>query len=280
MIDFIASIPQFVLNILITMLASGLIAVVVFYVRRQLELVELANKTRTSINEITGNEFSTGDQIENVKEAIASLIEFAREKKPDQIVGVHTGGRLASVLVCEALGLSSHKCGFISTDINPGREPYLRPETNSLSGRLLIIDDVTRTGSTFEIIRRNIIRDTLSGVYSVISANFAVLLVAKERKRLEKGFFIPDWWAFTADNPDQALPWSSLSANIRAAHLLKRRNKAYDKKKIDLHDELVKNYEFSLYTVKLALDDNKRFDELVQSDELFLSWSSENAKLL
>lgn len=243
------------------------------YVRRQLSIAQLADGNLTTDHpEIPGSSFDFGDPVENLRTAIRDLTAFAQKSDFDQIVGVHTGGRLASVLVCESLGVSTSKCGFISTDIRPNREPQLHSSLNSLHGDILIIDDVTRTGSTLEIIRRNIIRDSLLKENAVRSVSFATLLVAKKRERLAKGFFVPDWWAFTTESPDTALPWSRLSTRTRAAHLLKLKKREYDERFIEIHSALISDHGFSLYCAKLSLYEPKIFAELVDQGQILSHW--------
>src|SRR6476660_7700703 len=59
--------------------------------------------------------FVEGDCLEGDKfaDGVAALLQYAKQVNPDWILGVHPGGRLLSVRICEFLNLDPTRCFFV-----------------------------------------------------------------------------------------------------------------------------------------------------------------------
>ena len=261
---------QFFAELMVFAILAALSIPTAIYVRNQLARAKIADKHSWDLSIFDRSHLPEMLSADYLNSAFDGLCDLVRKEKPDFIIGVHTGGRILSVLVCERLNLSPSSLRFISTDMQPGRQPYLVAATDSkkMSGKVLIIDDVTRTGSTLEIIRRQILSQMLSGESSIHSTVFAVLLVAAERVKLPNGFFVPDWWAYFTRKQDVDFPWSSLSEATRLAFSLKHDGRETDERVIRIHRELVTNYQFALFCAHLSIENKEQFKDMVRKGTL------------
>lgn len=266
--DFIASLsPSNFLGLILSITVS-VIALSILAVKHQVKMVAAANRNFKTTRQIEAPEFPSESMAEGTQQAIDQLVKYAKEIDPDCIVGVHAGGRLVSALVCEELDIPEHHCGYFSTDLYRDREPQLFMKSNSLHGKVLVIDDVIRTGSTLEMIRRKITHDTFYKKMDVDSSFFAALVVAEDRRKFSKGYFFPDWLRFKTKRDDEQLPWSRLNAGIRMAMMYKNKDRDFDEYMIAVHDRLIKDVSFALYCVNLAMRDEVKFEKLLDNKEL------------
>jgi hypoxanthine phosphoribosyltransferase len=181
-----------------------------------------------------------------LQEATEAMVFYARNMKPDWVVGVNLGGRMLSVLVADAIGLEPTKCLFVSTD--PDRDPNVvfQPSVdhlNCISGKMLVVDDITRTGDTFRLFRKylNDLNFTKNFDLSVVS--FAVVaIVAYET------FFrpCPDWARFRSTSRNLKFPWTELSSSIQLAYSYRHSKRDYDQSVIDEYDRLCSDFQYAL----------------------------------
>lgn len=256
-------------------LAVLLFVVALYSVHRQASVLMLANEKFSTKNTVDAPDFPSDDMVGATTKAVAALTEYARSVDPDFIFGVHAGGRLTSTLVCDALKVDQRKCGFISTDVENSREPRLLFDGNGLSGKILIIDDVVRTGSTLELIRRKLIRDSLSGNIRIDNIFFATLVVAEKRRRYRMGYFYPDWLHFKTTKSDEQFPWSRLNAAVRAATLSAAKGRESDDTVLDIHDRLIRDFPFALFCANLALNNYEKFNALLDARALAVEYDTE-----
>lgn len=184
------------------------------------------------------------------KEAVGSLIQYAREVKPDWIVGVHPGGRLLSVYVADALSMDSTRCAFLST--SKDRSPQIRfdPHPNLMSGNVLVIDDIVRTGKTLRAVKSYLESVNFTGGYELSSVKFAALTVTDDPHL----WFVPHWAKFKTENSRLLLPWTQLSQDIGAAFAAKTANWEYVEAHVEFHERLVREFAFALEWARFYID--------------------------
>jgi adenine/guanine phosphoribosyltransferase-like PRPP-binding protein len=153
--------------------------------------------------------------------AIDKLVQFARLQNPDWIVGLHPGGRLISTYVAEQLGVAPDRCLFLRTDLNRMRAEVdmtlnLRFEAEPvgrMEGKVLVVDDVSRTGRTIKEVGAFLAERTNSGLASIRGVCFAVLVRAEVSIQQTSV-----WAAYTTRERNINLPWSPLSNRIDQAY--------------------------------------------------------------
>jgi hypoxanthine phosphoribosyltransferase len=183
----------------------------------------------------------------DLQRAVADIIAYAREYKPDWIAGVHPGGRLLSVIVGEQLGLSPDRCIYVSTyRSRTANIDFMPPINNVFAGKLLIIDDISRTGDTLRAIRSYLYARNLGDSnYRLTSVRFAVLLVVETPDDSELRFR-PDWVYGRTKNQNFKLPWSQLSADIREAYDNRQARYWYNRDAIREHRRICRDFEYAL----------------------------------
>jgi hypoxanthine phosphoribosyltransferase len=207
-----------------------------------------------------------------VEEAILALASYAKTFNPDWVIGMHVGGRLASVLVAKAAGIPKERCGYVRMttrkEITFERQNGQK-KVDVFDGRMLIIDDVSRTGRTFRnlksfLVERNFLPSTLNNateaiqnptvIFSLDTVKFASLLVVSNDE-INDGEFRPDWVYRRTSNKSVALPWSDLSEVVRVALENKSKSKPAvgDAKTLLEYETLCESYDVSLEKAELFL---------------------------
>ena len=198
----------------------------------------------------------TADRLNEMKDsdlqrAIAEIIAYARDFSPDWIAGVHPGGRLLSVLVGEQLRISPDRCIYISTyRSRTGKIQFMPAIENVFTGKLLIIDDISRTGDTLRAIKSYLFARNLGDSnYKLSSVRFAVLLVAETTTETPDDSeirFRPDWVYGRTEIQNIKLPWSQLSADIREAYDNRQAGYWYNRDAIREHRVICSNFDYAL----------------------------------
>lgn len=202
---------------------------------------------------------------------IDEMAERISEQKPKFLAGVHTGGRLLSVLISEKLNIKPENVLYFSTDASRSTEIELeRPHgLNFLGGSLAVIDDISRKGNTLASIKDLIVREAGAREEWFNTADFYTLIVNTGRKsRFRRGYFIPDWYGYACKSFTQGLPWSCLSNEVKLAYSNRAISLNHEKYFIDIHERLIKDYQFASRCAFLAIQEPEKFNEIVQNRQL------------
>ena len=184
-----------------------------------------------------------------LNDAVARLIEYATEVNPDWIVGVHPGGRLLSVYMADKINLDASRCLFVRTD--PDRTDRLvfeLPPNEKMSGTLLVIDDISRTGDTLEALKLFFVERNFTDVCALQRIYFAVLLVVSIADYEES--FRPDWVRFRTDNRWFKLPWTDLAVKVKTTFAAKRMGLHFDPNVIEQHERMTIDHNYTLGLAK------------------------------
>jgi hypoxanthine phosphoribosyltransferase len=198
--------------------------------------------------------FAAGDRLcgSLLTESIAQLKSYTELVKPDWILGVHPGGRLLSVLIADQLKFPSNRCRFIRTTSHHSKKIILEPEgykPNEPQGKLLVIDDISRSGDTLGVVKSFLFARNYTDGYSLTRILFSVLVVVwNEDESLFE--FRPDWVCYRTDKQWLRLPWSGFSAEVAEAYRLKAANREYDHDVIKKYDRIILDYDYALAFAK------------------------------
>jgi hypoxanthine phosphoribosyltransferase len=193
-----------------------------------------------------------------LKECILDLAEYTKVFSPDWIMGVHTGGRLLSVLLAEEVGHPRGACGYIGTKSTRSKritiETHNRNSNRPLEGKVLIVDDISRTGNTLDCVKSHLEHINFSTFFDeeqgksvaiLDSVKFAVLVVVDDSDERDLKFR-PDWVRYKTAEDFFKLPWSELSAKIESAYKSRSSGYEYDSDAIETHENIIKDYDFAL----------------------------------
>jgi hypoxanthine phosphoribosyltransferase len=198
---------------------------------------------------------------------IHDLAEYARAFNPSWIVGVHPGGRLLSVYIADKLSIPLERCLFAHTEPEHISEILVRglKPDQELSGPVLVIDDIARTGNTLRAVQAHFRYYTSHGTYKISRHLYAVLLLVDREKEM---VFVPDWYKFTTKVSFIKFPWSPLSEKIR--HELVQRTKGFkvDERYLALHEKMAEDPKIALQVAKMAIEASDRFEELFARNAL------------
>ena len=189
----------------------------------------------------------------NLRDAVVKLVAYSKQLNPDWIVGVHPGGRLLSVYVADRIGLDQSKCGFVRTD--PDRTDRLvleLPPNEKMTGRLLLVDDISRTGDTLDALKWFFIERNFSSICALDRINFAVLLVVSDPDNAYA--FRPDWVRFRTEKKWFRLPWTDLAVRIKTAFAFRKMGLQFSQAAIDQHEQLVSDYNYALGLARKYID--------------------------
>jgi hypothetical protein len=197
----------------------------------------------------------------DVREGISEIKSYINDLSPDWIIGLHLGGRLLSVYISDKISYPIENCLFMCRSpegdtleiLHPSDKPIPNPP---YEGKLLIIDDISRSGITFSTIRGYFMKINYKSEYHLRHVYFATLLEmfephpARNRSR-------PDWsWGLTTDI-EARFPWSLESAKFARALNLRRSGFKIDKQMESLLDEFRRigtDYQYALKMAKKYID--------------------------
>ena len=199
---------------------------------------------------LSGDDRLDGGQL---KKSVDDLVGYAKKIKPTWIVGVHPGGRLLSTFVGDQIGLPSYRCLYIRT--NRHREVVFVPPINApLEGTVLIIDDISRTGKTFNSIKYELIEKNYSEKFRLTKVYVAVIAV--EFKQEAEDTFRPDFAVYRTEVEHLKFPWSEFSARIGVAITRKNDGLTFDESVMSEYVRLIEDYEFARELGKQYLEES------------------------
>ena len=184
----------------------------------------------TPVRELESAPMVSGDVLsgEGLEKALYEIATFAKSQRPDWILGVHVGGRFLSVAITHLLGLSPKQCLFVSTHRSRNSKFTIESEgegaLGEISGSMLVVDDISRTGATLRDLKNFLHARNYAGEFKLSKVIFAVLVIASESGVL-MGRFRPDWFYFKTLLRYFRLPWTDLSLAVQTAYDQRERGK-------------------------------------------------------
>lgn len=200
-----------------------------------------------------------------LREACDALVEYARGFKPDWILGVHPGGRLLSVYVGHLLGIPADRCLFVSTCREYQDEPEVRGFLERVEGKLLVIDDISRSGATLHVVKDLLEDLNRSGKFDLGRVAFAALTVVTMPFG-GRDIFRPDWTRFGTTDPNFHLPWTGLSREIRTELVKRKAGQRFDAQIIDIYEDLISNQDTAYGLVMGFLEAESESDAVAEGE--------------
>jgi hypoxanthine phosphoribosyltransferase len=149
------------------------------------------------------------------QEAIPGLVGYARKLNPDWIAGVNPGGRMIASRLCKEIGLGADRCFYVKYDTETGNLA-LKSGARLISGTLLVIDDISRTGNTLQSVKAFLYENNGIGPLQLQAVRFGVLVVDATPDE-EHTDFAPDWACFkTTAGGNFRFAWTAMSDAIKA----------------------------------------------------------------
>lgn len=203
---------------------------------------------------------------ETWRQSISELITYVKHENPDWIIGVHPGGRILSTFVADQLNFPTHHVKFAHTEPESYLSISIR-DVNEISGKVLVVDDITRTGTTLRAVRSKIVESVRPNFVNN-SLRVAVLAIvnAFEDKDAVISPFSPHWFWMATDYKYLELPWSKLSDKIKSSYNNNQKGVDHPEYFIKLHEKMATDFEFSLSIAKLCMDDYDSFEEHIDQE--------------
>lgn len=188
-----------------------------------------------------------------VSEAVPGLIDYARELNPDWIAGVNPGGRVLSAKLASEIGLDAEKCFYIRADRATNTIDFVPDIKWPLTGKLLIVDDISRSGDTLAFVKSILMQKNGNGNFQLKRIDF-VVLVLDFRGGKHYAEFAPDWAGFKTDEGDAfRFPWSDFTGLIKKECQRKKEMRAREAKATGIvpvveevgDERLAENFEYA-----------------------------------
>jgi hypoxanthine phosphoribosyltransferase len=202
---------------------------------------------------------------DRVMAAIEELSEYAKSVKPDWIVGVHPGGRLLSVYIANRIKFPRDRCLFVRTSANRSRSIVFEPQRSQLNypiaGKLLAIDDISRTGQTLLTLKRFFISQNYrepeadNPEFKLKIVRFAIMLIVTQPEKTGWNFR-PDHVCYRTKEHYFRLPWSTLSSEIEMAFASRRQKMDFDGNVIAAYENIAKDYDYALEVAQRFMEDD------------------------
>lgn len=195
--------------------------------------------------------------IDALTDPLLQLTRYAQAYNPNWIVGVHVGGRILSAALTSLLSLKPENCLFVSTHFTRNRlfvlESHEGKTPNQISGRVLVVDDIVRTGNTLRNLRTWLMdHNHAQGPWEISDIAFATLIVATDGFNSPPSFR-PDWMFHRTRALDFALPWTELSRRISEAFDNRDRGRQFDQSEIDQHEMMARDFSLAIALAKKYL---------------------------
>jgi adenine/guanine phosphoribosyltransferase-like PRPP-binding protein len=193
-----------------------------------------------------------------VRAGAEELGRYVGDLGPDWIVGVNLGGRLLSAYVADLIKFPRPKCLFMRRSDDNRTMAFVeqREQTSAnwaYNGNMLVIDDISRTGGTFEAIRSVLVGINYTNEFDLRRVYFATLIEVLEPHSLRVR---PDWsWRYTDERYNIRFPWSMLGLGIVSALRRKgvRPRLNLDEKDYEIlaeYQRIGSDFEYALATAK------------------------------
>ena len=142
---------------------------------------------------------------EESKLGLRYLFEYASKYKPDHIVGINRGGVLLSAAIVIELQIITEKFTRCMIVTKKGK---LECDNKNIKGRVLVIDDISRTGGTLEMAI-----NFLKNFKNIQSINTAVILTCLDDNN-EPVYKDLNFSAFATLNCNAYLPWTKKMSRV------------------------------------------------------------------
>jgi hypoxanthine phosphoribosyltransferase len=203
-----------------------------------------------------------------LKKLIAGLDDlkaFVSTYDPGLIVGIHPGGRLLSVYVADKISFPRDRCIFAHTEPIRTNEIRLRGwEDRASAGKILVIDDITRTGITLRSVNSHLIVAEQTGRLRFEALHYAVMLAVQQKNRV----FEPHWCRFLTRNVSISFPWSPVTEQIKNALNHKVKGLKYQRDFLEVHELIATNFESALRLANLAIERRDRLNRMLKEGKL------------
>lgn len=193
-------------------------------------------------------------------DAVQKAVDYGKFVAPNYIIGLNFGGRLLSTFLATQLNISDDHCLYMESAKEVSEGFVLHNGDKTLSGSILIVDDISRTGVTLE--RAKIFLEDMNFLnkWNIEKAYFAVLVVVSNSE-LPYEIFRPDFVGYRTEVFHFGMPWSETNIRIR------------------LNRELLKQFpEIKKGVDKTAIQTyNKVIDDAQEARDIFLKFAGPNS---
>ena len=159
----------------------------------------------------------------NVEDSLNTMVSFVSGKKPDFLIGLNIGGIIVGSYLASNLQIPENR--FIKCSVSKYEKEYKITiyTEEEIYGKVLIIDDISRSGLTMEIAKRHIEKEYRNNL-EIITATLVAFTDENTDRPLYENL---DFYSYKTHNLHLLFPWTM------------RKEKNYDENtKIELFDEL------------------------------------------
>lgn len=189
----------FMVLLSIASLLSGYI-----FLRSITRLKSILKERQRAIQKLTIHNEIMKDDFELAKytnHAILKLSSYASSIAPDYIVGINKGGIMVGAYIASSLNIPDErflKC-FVSSETQS-----VEYDDDSISGNVLVVDDICRTGKTIDLAIR-----TLKSTFRDIKHIYTATLFSYIEDDLLPGYKNLSFCSFLVDSKNIKLLWSN-----------------------------------------------------------------------
>jgi len=155
-------------------------------------------------------------------ESMSGLMAFATKILPDVIVGLNRGGTLIGAFI--ALGLRIPNERFVPFFVNT-KEGIVEGDFNRIKGVVLVVDDICRSGRTFEK-AVDIIKDL-----NVSSKIYSASMVAEIDDLLHPNYKNLDFCTYGVEEKDLLLPWTDPMSRTGNQDIIEKQKLQFEEKR-------------------------------------------------
>ena len=201
------------------------------------------------------------------KEMIIQLSDWVRKQNADYLMGVHFSGLMLSSKIALDTGFDLQKLTY-----SENRKDRLDPpkifsaSDKKMSGRVCILDDISRQGLTLRQVANEIFSDFQRGRNQVRETCYGVLMLVETPSKSQTGFFLPDTFLHSISNENVVFPWTSLVERTRQAYREEQDGKEVSNPAaLQDYKEMITNPEFAAFCIELAVDEPKAYEGCLAS---------------
>ncbi len=133
-----------------------------------------------------------------VNEAIKSITDYSLDITPDYVVGVNRGGTMVAAFISLFLGVPSSN--FLRCYIG---EDYVECSDTVLSGKVLVVDDICRSGSTMKLAEEYLLQ-----THPEVDRIYTASLFSFVDENKKPAYSSIDYFSFPLSVRDAELPWN------------------------------------------------------------------------